>query len=105
MITGRIKLIKEEQSFPSGFTKREFVVTTEDQYPQDLALEFVKDKCAVLDKYKEGDRVNVQYNLRGSEYNGRYFVNLQAWKIDKAEGESQPTQGNGNQQDSDDLPW
>ena len=105
MITGRIKLIKEEQSFPSGFTKREFVVTTEDQYPQDLALEFVKDKCAVLDKYKEGDRVNVQYNLRGSEYNGRYFVNLQAWKIDKAEGEAQTTQDNGSQKDSDDLPW
>jgi single-strand DNA-binding protein len=83
-ITGRIKLIKDEQSFPSGFVKREFVVTTEEQYPQDIQLELIKDKTSLVSNYKTGDRIKVFFNIRGSEYNGRYFVNLQAWKIENA---------------------
>lgn len=83
-ITGRIKLIKDEQSFPSGFVKREFVVTTEEQYPQDIQLELIKDKTSLISNYKTGDRIKVFFNIRGSEYNGRYFVNLQAWKIENS---------------------
>jgi single-strand DNA-binding protein len=83
-ITGRIKLIKDEQSFPSGFVKREFVVTTEEQYPQDIQLELIKDKTSLVSNYNAGDRIKVFFNIRGSEYNGRYFVNLQAWKIENA---------------------
>lgn len=88
-ITGVIKLINPTETFPSGFQKREFVVTTKEQYPQDLKFELVKDKCAVLDGYKVGQSVVVDYNLRGSEYNGKYYVSLQAWKI-AASGEAAP---------------
>src|SRR5687768_6527929 len=83
-ITGRIKLIKDEQSFPSGFVKREFVVTTEEQYPQDIQLELIKDKTSLVSSYNVGDRIKVHFNIRGSEYNGRYFVNLQAWRLEAA---------------------
>lgn len=82
-VKGRIKIIAETQEFDSGFKKRWFVVTTEDEYPQDLKIEFIKDKCGLLDNYTKGDLVEVAVNLRGSEWNGSYFVNLQAWKIDK----------------------
>ncbi len=30
-----------------------------------------------------GDEVQVTFNIRGNEYNGRYFNNLQAWKLQK----------------------
>ena len=80
--TGTIKVIMDVQTFDSGFSKREFVVTTKEQYPQDLKFELVKDKISLIDKYKTGDDVKVSFNLRGNEYNGRYFVNLGAWKID-----------------------
>lgn len=82
-LKGRIKIIGETQTFDSGFSKRQFVITTDEQYPQDLAIDFVKDKCNILDQYNEGDEVEVSINLRGNEYNGKYYVNLQAWKIAK----------------------
>lgn len=81
-LTGKIKLINDVQSFDSGFTKREFVVTTDEQYPQDIKFETIKEKCSMLDNYKTGSLVKVSFNIRGNEYQGRYFVNLQAWRIE-----------------------
>ena len=84
---GKIKLISETQNFPSGFSKREFVVTTGDtKYPQDLKFEMVKDKCAILDNYKEGSDVKVSFDVRGNEYNGKYYVNLSCWKLEGGSG-------------------
>lgn len=84
---GTIKLISETQTFPSGFSKREFVVTTADgKYPQDLKFEVVKDKCMVLDAFKEGSDVKVNFDIRGNEYNGKYFVNLSCWKLEGGTG-------------------
>tara|TARA_R110000851_G_scaffold147756_2_gene287768 strand:- start:5587 stop:5934 length:348 start_codon:yes stop_codon:yes gene_type:complete len=80
-LQGRIKLIGEIQEFDSGFTKREFIVTTAEQYPQDIKLEFFKEKVADLDKVTEGQEVTVHFNIRGNEFNGKYYVNLQAWKL------------------------
>ena len=80
-ITGKIKLINDTQTFDSGFQKREFVVTTSEQYPQDIKLECIKDRISLLGSYKPGDGVTVSFNVRGNEYKERYYVNLQAWKI------------------------
>lgn len=81
-LTGTIILIADTQEFNSGFRKREFVVETDDsKYPQKIKLEVVKDRCDNLDNYKEGERVEVHFDLRGSEYNGRYYVNLVAFNI------------------------
>ena len=95
---GTIKLINETQTFPSGFSKREFVVTTaHDKYPQDLKFEIVKDKCQLLDSFEAGQEVQVSFDIRGNEYNGKYFVNLSCWKIQAANGapesSSRPPQG------------
>lgn len=86
--SGTIKLIEETQTFPSGFTKREFVVTTEhDKFPQDLKFEVVKDKCPLLDSFDVGQKVQLNFDIRGNEFKGRYYVNLSCWKIQPA-GES-----------------
>jgi hypothetical protein len=85
---GKLKWIGDTQSFASGFTKREFVVTTAaDKYPQDLKFEVVKDKCPLLDPFQLGQDVQVSFDIRGNEYNGKYYVNLACWKI-QAAGES-----------------
>lgn len=86
-INGKVKLIMEQQSWDSGFTKREFVITTNEQYPQDVKLECIKDKTSLLDSLAEGDDVDVSFNVRGNEYNGKYYVNLQAWKLQKSGNE------------------
>ena len=81
-LTGKIKLIQEAKTFNSGFTKREMVVTVEDgKYPQEINIEFIQDKAALLDDLQEGQDVTVTFDIRGREYNGRYFNNLQGWKV------------------------
>jgi len=81
-LTGKIKVIKDTVSVgASGFQKREFVIETEDKYPQSVPFEFVKDKVGILDSYRVGQAVKVEFNVRGNEYNGKYYVSLQAWKI------------------------
>ncbi len=84
-LTGKLKVVMDVQTFNSGFTKREFVVTTEEQYPQDIKFELIKDKTSLIDSFKPNDPIKVSFNLRGNEYNGKYFVNLQAWRLEKDE--------------------
>ena len=81
-LNGTIKMIGELQTFDSGFVKREFVVTTKEQYPQDVKFELVKDKATEFMQYnKVGQDVEVKFNVRGNEYNGKFYVNLQAWYV------------------------
>lgn len=88
---GKIKLISDTQTFPSGFMKREFVVTTaHDKYPQDLKFEMVKDKCAALDSFETGEDVQVTFDIRGNEYQGKYYVSLSCWKLQAANGSPAP---------------
>ena len=84
--TGAIKLINDIQTFSSGFEKREFVITTDEKYPQDIKLELIKDDVVKTDQFKVGDNVKVSWNLRGNEYNEKFYVNLQAWRIEAVEG-------------------
>ena len=88
-LTGKIKLLQEVQKFNSGFTKREMVVIVEDgKYPQEINIEFVQDKIGLLDSLQVGQEVTVTFDIRGREYNGRYFNNLQGWKIEIQGNES-----------------
>jgi len=88
-LTGKIKLIQEPKTFDSGFSKREMVVTVDDgKYPQDINLEFVQDKAALLEGLQPGQEVTVSFDIRGREYNGRYFNNLQGWKVEFVGGET-----------------
>ena len=86
-LTGKVKVVQDAQTFCSGFTKREVVVTVEDgKYPQDICLEFVQDKVSMLDNVQAGQGVTISFDIRGREYNGRYFNNLQGWKIQTGAG-------------------
>lgn len=93
-LTGTVKIIQEPQTFASGFSKRELIVTVPDgNYPQDISLEFLKEKADLLNDLNVGDEVTVSFNLRGREYNGKYYNNLTGWKLQK-----------GGQQDNSSKP-
>ena len=81
-LTGKIKLITDQQNFDSGFYKREFVITTDEQYPQDIKFEAFKEKCEMLNGLSEGTNVRVSFDIRGREWQGKYFNNLVAWRIE-----------------------
>lgn len=114
---GKVKLINETQAFSSGFTKREFVITTEadSKHPQEVKFEVVKDNCGKLDDISVGQEVTVHFNLRGNEYNGKYYTNLLAWKLvcgaDASQVQQQPAHQRQQQpmdnapDDDDGLPF
>lgn len=81
-LTGKVKLVQDAKTISDKFTVREFVVTVEDdKWPQDIVLQFVNDKVSLLDNVQVGQEVTVSFDIRGREYNGRYFNNLNAWKL------------------------
>ncbi len=81
-VSGRVDIIGQTESVGQNeFTKRLLVVETNEQYPQKIPIDFIKDKTALLDCITIGQEVNVSINLRGSESNGRWFLQAQGWKI------------------------
>lgn len=86
-IEGKLKVIYDIQTFNSGFTKREFVVEMEDgNYPQMIKFECVKDKTSLTDGMQVDDPVKVTFDIRGNEYKERFYVNLNAWKLERSGG-------------------
>ncbi|PWK18948.1 DUF3127 domain-containing protein [Xanthomarina spongicola] len=122
-VQGRIKLVGETQTFgTNGFRKREVVVTTEEQYPQHIMIEFVQDKTDLLNNFQVGQQVKISINLRGREWTNpqgevKYFNSIQGWRIEavqqEASGDMPPMPpaeafepANGlNEEDHDDLPF
>lgn len=124
-IQGRIKMIDETKTYGSnGFRKREVVVTTEEQYPQHILVEFVQDKTDLLNNFKEGQMVKISINLRGREWvnpqgETKYFNSIQGWRIESMENASEENQNippvppieafepaeDINEEDHDDLPF
>ncbi len=123
-IQGKVKLIGETQTFgTNGFRKRELVITTEEQYPQHIMVEFVQDKSDLLDSYQVGQMVKISINLRGREWvspqgETKYFNSIQGWRIenlqqDAPSGDMPPVPPaeafepatDLNEEDHDDLPF
>lgn len=98
-LTGTLKVLEDLQTFSSGFSKREFVIEVPDgKYPQMVKFDTLKDKTNLLDNVSIGDELKVTFDIRGREYNGKYYVNLNAWKIEGGGG------GGGNSGGNDDPP-
>ena len=99
-VQGSIKVIGEVQEISATFKKRELVVSTDEQYPQTLSIEFIQDKTDLLNKFKIGQNVKVGINLRGREWENpqtkeiKYFNSIQGWRIELLE----------NSNSNDDLP-
>ena len=99
-VQGSIKVIGEVQEIGATFKKRELVVSTDEQYPQTLSIEFIQDKTDLLNKFEIGQNVKVGINLRGREWENpqtkeiKYFNSIQGWRIELLE----------NSNSDDDLP-
>jgi len=123
-VQGKVKMIGETQTFGNnGFRKREIVVTTEEQYPQHIMVEFVQDKTDLLNNFQVGQNVKIGINLRGREWTNpqgevKYFNSIQGWRIEALQSEAPSNQmppmppsdafepvSNLNDDDPDDLPF
>jgi len=108
-LTGRIIAIEEMQQVTDSFCKREFVIETDENYPQLVKFEFTQDKCSTLDTEQVGNEVTVNFNVRGRAWENKqgktvYFVTLQAWRLESVQGNTQPAKV-GSEPAVDDLPF
>ncbi len=120
-VTGRIKKIDETKEYGSnGFKKREIVITTDEQYPQHILIEFTQDRCSLLDNFQVGQDVKVSINLRGREWinpegEAKYFNSLNGWRIEPAQSSTPPPMAppetleqidtSTQEEEADDLPF
>jgi len=119
-VSGKIKLIDITKEVGTTFKKRDIVVTTDEQYPQHILVQFVQDKCDLLNNYQVGEAVKIDINLRGREWvnpQGEtvYFNTIQGWRIAKSQAESPvapmpaatafPPATSINEEEPDDLPF
>lgn len=87
-IQGRIKVIFATESVgQNGFQKRDVVITTDGQYPQDIIIQFAQGNCALLDNLQIGQIVKIHFNLQGREWTSpqgevKYFNTVVGWKIE-----------------------
>ena len=88
-VSGKIKVLGDVKTYgDNGFRKREVVITTQEQYPQHLLIEFVQDRCELLDSFNVGEKVIISINLRGREWQNpegevKYFNSIHGWRIEK----------------------
>jgi hypothetical protein len=95
-VTGTLYRLFPTEQKSGSFQAREFVLEVPDgNYPQYVKFQAVQDRCAALDQFNEGDQLKVSFDLRGREWQGKFFTNLNAWRIERATGES--TGGGGKQ--------
>lgn len=84
-ITGTAHAILPLQTFPSGFSKQVLVINTGGQYPQYVPIEFTKDRTKLLEGIATGQEVTAQVDIRGNEYQGKYYASLNGWKLEAGE--------------------
>lgn len=120
-VIGKVRVINPEQQVSASFKKRELVITTQEQYPQHILIEFNQDKCDLINNYRQGQEVKVSINLRGREWvnphgETRYFNSIQGWRIEAVSApstqtppmhasESFETTTNYNDDQFDDMPF
>jgi len=99
-ISGKIVKIGEVQEFSSGSRKVQFVIKNDEGY-NDQEQVFAFDlfagasKPEKLDnflKYNQvGSEVDVSFNIKCNEYKGKYYTNLDAWRVDQQSNDSADT--------------
>lgn len=73
------------ESKTATFQTREFVILLpDDRFPQYIKFQLAQDRVSLIEPFQEGNEIKVHFDLRGREWQGKYFTNLNAWRIESA---------------------
>lgn len=87
-VTGTLYRKFDTETKTNSFQTREFVIEVkEGNYPEYVKFQLTQDRCTLIDQYQTGDTIKVHFDLRGREWQGKFFTNLNAWRIERGEGE------------------
>lgn len=103
-IKGTVEGVLPLQEFASGFTKQVLVINVSHaKFPTVIPVEFAKEKTAMLNGLKEGEQVTAFINIRGNEYNGKYYASIQGWKLER--GEAKKTESQEDEDEDGEIPF
>lgn len=84
-IKGRLVQILPLQSGTSkagnGWSKQEFIIESDEQFPKKVCFTLFGDKVSLLEGLAVGAQVEVAFNLESREFNGKWYSNINAWKL------------------------
>ena len=98
-IKGKIKSVGQTEQKSDKFAVRTFVLEIEGKYPEVIEFQLINNNTFIIDTYKIGDEIDVQFNLKGREHNGRVYNSLQVWKI-----EGEPKSSNNETAPTENVP-
>jgi len=90
--------------------KQDMIVETDGQYPKKVCISVWGDKIND-DQLKVGNRLKIDFDVESREYNGRWYTDVKAWKIEveggsnEADGSNETFIDNGDEYREDDLPF
>jgi len=83
-IQGKLHKVFPSENKSGSFQAREFVIEFESgQYSQLIKFQLTQERCDLIDSYSEGEEIQVHFDLRGREWDGKYFTNLNAWRLNR----------------------
>ena len=84
-VEGKLYRVFDTENKTATFQAREFVIeVSSGNYPQFVKFQLTQDRCGIVDNYSVGDLIKVHFDLRGREWNEKFFTNLNAWRIENA---------------------
>ena len=109
-VKGKLYAIKETQVISEKFKKKEFIVETEDQYPQFILIQLTQDRVDLINMFEVGDKVTVSINLRGRAWENpqgetKYFNTVEAWRIEGQSSENSTSAKQAPAEEAGDLPF
>lgn len=108
-IQGKIHEVFNTQEISDRFQKREFILETEDKYPQFVKFQVINDKVVLMDGFSKGDPVEVTFRLNGKPFQNRngetiYFTNLNVVKLLSLKGGGDNQDNSGQYDPNQDIP-
>ena len=106
-LTGKVIKKFDKKVFDSGYQILEFVIETEDKYPQKVKMQVTKDRVALMEEIPIGTNMVFSFNIRGKEWvkddkETRYFVSLDVWRTEILEVDLEPSETHSTE---DSLPF
>ena len=86
-ISGIINIVFDTQTFSKGFTKREFILDVRNgERAEKVKFECHGDGVKLLDDFEQGDFVEIEFEVTGREWQGKYFNNLVCFGVESGGG-------------------
>lgn len=117
-VVHRVLPVVKGTSARGEWSKQEVVIELQNEFNRKVCISFWGDKVMEVAKMREGDAVSIGVNIESREYNGRWFTEVRAWKINRApqaQAGAMPTdmppvsmndfEGSSSSDEVDDLPF